>query len=80
MCVLYVLLFKVVAFYNGVRMVPYDDRPDDRWEDCAYRLLVDPDDGLGLDGVEVDLPEAYATDVATYRASLGHKEHPTQTF
>ena len=74
------LLFKVVAFYYGVRMVPYDDRPDDRWEDCAYRLLVDPDDGLGLEGVEVDLPEAYATDVATYRASLGHKEHPTQTF
>ena len=46
---------------------------DDDWEDCAYRLLVDPEDGLDLDGVEVDLPFSLAVDVKKYRATLGHK-------
>ena len=35
--------------------------------------MVDPDDGLDLEAVEVDLPKDCAAKLTNYRASLGHK-------
>ena len=57
----------VLAFYNGTRISADSDDSDESWEECAYRIFIDPDSDE-----RVDMPREFL-DPQVYCATLGHK-------
>ena len=36
------IFLKVVAFYNGIRIPGHVQDDNDSWDDCAYRIFLNP--------------------------------------
>ena len=68
-----------MAFYNGVKIPGSVDDAGDTWDDCAYRIFIDPGDNLD----RMDVPKEFLS-IDVYCATLGHKVnhsfHPNCDF